>query len=195
MNVLHKGSGTACLMPVETSLLSRRQIFLEGEITTQSAAELTRQILYLNQEDRDRPITLLINSEGGEVKAGLLLYDVIRSSPAPVRLVCLEKAYSMAALLLSSGKHGRYILPHASTMLHEPLLGNRIEGSSSSLKAISDALLETKKSINRILSANTGKTMEEIDQATGYDHFLSAEESVAFGLCDGVIEFGQLLDD
>ena len=107
----------------------------------------------------------------------------------------MGKAYSMAALLFASCSKGqRYMLPHSELMLHEPLLGNRIGGNSSSIKSISESLQETKRKMNQILAKHTGKTEEEVEKATGFDHYFSPEESIAFGLCDEIIGFDKVME-
>lgn len=101
----------------------------------------------------------------------------------------------MGAILLACGNHGRYILPHGEVMIHEPLLGNHVSGNSSSIKSISESLLETKHKMNQILATHTGQTEETVEKATGYDHYFSAEESRNFGLVDEIIDFGKLLEE
>lgn len=188
-----KSSNGISLVPLETSLLSHRKVFVEGEIDQKSANEFVKEIALLNIQDNKRHIDVLIDSPGGEVRSGLMMYDAIQASKAPIRMYCLGRAYSMAALLLASGNNGRYILPHGEAMIHEPLLGNRVGGNSSSIKGISDMLINTTKMLNSILAKHTGKTLKEIEEATSYDHYLSAEESVKFGLCDEVVDFNQIL--
>ena len=188
-----KSSNGITLVPIETSLFSSRKLFLEGEINHESACALIRQIMILATEDAKSPIRLLINSPGGEITAGLLIYNVIQSCPAPIELFCLGRAYSMAAVLFASGNYGRYILPNSEVMLHEPLLGNRVGGSASSIKSISDSLLEMRQKMNQLLAKHTGKTVEEIAEATVYDHYFTAEESVAFGLADKIVNFDFIL--
>ena len=196
MHIQVKSSNGITLMPLETRLLAGRKIFVEGEIDSGTACGFMKQVLHLNQEDVRKPIDVLINSPGGEINSGMLMYDVIQSSKAPIRLFCMGKAYSMAALLFASGAKGRrYMLPHSELMLHEPLLGDRVGGSSSSLKSISDSLLETKRRMNRILAKHTGKSEEEVEKATGFDHYFSPEESIAFGLCDEIIGFDRVMEE
>ncbi|MCC8046358.1 MAG: ATP-dependent Clp protease proteolytic subunit [Clostridiales bacterium] len=193
MNVQIKSSGGITLVPVDSRLMADRKIFIEGDITRESASEFEKKVLFLNSEDTEKPIDVLINSPGGEINAGMLIYDVIQSSKAPIRIYCTGQAYSMAAVLLACGNHGRYILPHSETMIHEPLLGNRVGGNSSSIKSISDSLLESKRKMNRILAKHTGRSEEEVERATSYDHYLTPEESVEFGLCDEIISFDRLV--
>ncbi len=187
-----KSSGGITLVPLETRLMADRKLFLEGEIGPEIACGLVKQVLLLTEEDREAPIDLLINSCGGEINAGLLIYDVIQSSIAPIRTFCIGRAYSMGAVLFASGNHGRYMLPHGELMIHEPLLGSRIGGSSSSIRSISDSLLESKRKLNQILAKHTGRTEEEIEHAAGFDHYFDPEESLRFGLCDQIVDFGLL---
>lgn len=195
MNVQVKSCNGITLVPIETRLLANRKLFIEGEIDTNTACEFTQKVMLLNYEDAQKPIDVLINTPGGEINSGLLIYDVIQSSRAPIRMFCIGKAYSMGAVLFASGHHGRAMLPHATLMLHEPLLGNRVCGSSSSIKSISDSLLETKEKLNQILAKHTGRSKKEIEHATSYDHFFTPEESVSFGLCDKVIAFNEIMED
>ena len=195
MHIQIKSSNGITPMPLETRLLASRKIFIEGEINEQTACEFVKQVIHLNQEDPRKPIDVLINSMGGEINSGMLVYDVILSSKAPVRLFCIGKAYSMAALLFARGAKGqRYMLPHSELMLHEPLLGNRIGGNSSSIKSISDNLQETKRKMNQILAKHTGQSEKAVEKATSFDHYFSPEESIAFGLCDEIIGFEKVME-
>lgn len=195
MYTITKSSSGITLIPMESSLLARRRVFLEGDITQETACMFIKTLMYLTEENADKPIHLFINTTGGDINAGLLIYDAIQSCNVPIRMYCAGRAYSMGAVLFCSGRHGRYMFPNSELMLHEPLLGNRVGGSSSSIKSISDSLLETKKKINRLLARHTGRTEEEIEAATGYDHYFSPEESIAFGLCDGTIGLNFVMED
>lgn len=195
MNVQVKSSNGITLMSMETKLFAARKVFIEGEINQESACEFVKKIMLLNREDASKPIDVMINSPGGEINSGLLIYDVIQSSKAPIRMFCMGMAYSMGALLFACGNHRRYTLPHSELMLHEPLLANRVEGNASSIRSISDSLMETRKKMNQILAKHTGKTEKEIEEATSYDHYLSPEESIAFGLADEVISFNKMMEE
>lgn len=188
-----KTSAGIALMPADSQLLTHRKIFIEGEINAETACSFLKQVLFLNREDAHKPIDVMVNSCGGEINSGLLMYDVIQSSTAPIRMYCAGKAYSMAAILIACGMHGRYILPHGELMLHQPLLGNQVGGNASSLKSISDSLLETKAKINAILSKHTGKSVDEIEQMTSFDHYFTAEEAVDAGLCDEICSFEHMI--
>ncbi len=195
MYIQVKSSNGITLVPLETRLLSERKLFLEGEINQEKACAFVQKILFLCKEDDEKPIDVLINSPGGEILSGLLIYDCIQSCKTPIRMFCMGIAYSMGALLFASGNHGRFLFPHSELMLHEPLLGNRVGGNASSIRSISDSLMESRNKMNQILAKHTGKTIEEIEEATSFDHYYSPEESVAFGLADAVIGFEKLMEE
>lgn len=171
-----------------TRHLMNRKIFLTGEINTQMANDFISQFMYLENESKE-PITIYINSPGGEVNAGLMIYDVLQGTKLQVNMICTGLAASMAAVLLAGGQSGRrYILPHSKVMIHEPLLSSGVGGSATSIKHISESILETKDIVNGILAKHTGKTLEEINEATRFDNFMNAKESIEFGMCDRVTE-------
>ncbi len=182
----------------EVSLVTRnfmkRRMFIAGEIDAEMADEFMAQMLYLGGEGNN-PVTIYINSRGGEINAGLMIYDIIQGSKLPINTVCTGMAASMAAILLAGGQKGRrYILPHSRIMIHEPLIAGGLGGSATSIKNISESILETKTIVNGILSKHTGKSEEEIDKATAYDNFMNASEAIDFGICDEVIENVMLTD-
>lgn len=190
MNILIRSSSGITQVPVETKLLSERRIFIEGEITANTAMEFVKQMLYLNIESEET-ITVFINSPGGEINSGLLMYDAIVGSKAPVSTICMGKAYSMGAVLFTCAKE-RFMLPNSELMLHQPLLGGRVSGNASSIRSISDSLLETKRKLNKLIAIHTGKTEKEIDEATGFDHYYSPDEAVDFHLADKIICFSEM---
>ncbi|WP_448774136.1 ClpP family protease [Blautia sp.] len=194
MNVLIKSSNGITQVSADSRLLAQRKVFIEGEIDSEAACEFIKKIMILNAEDSNKPIDVLINSPGGEINSGMVMYDVIQASKAPIRMFCIGRAYSMGAVLFACGNHGRYMLPHGELMLHEPLLGNRVGGNSSSIKSISESLLETKRKMNQILAKHTGKSEKEVEKATSYDHYYSPEESIEFGLCDKIVDFNMILE-
>ena len=171
---------------LRTSGLMNRRLFLLGEIDTEMANDFLAQILYLQEENE--PVDIIINSPGGEVTAGLLIYDMIQSCPFEVRTYCAGMAASMAAILLASGSKGhRYILPHSKVMIHEPLIAGGIGGSATSIRNISDNILETRKLTNSLLAGHTGKSLKEINKATSFDNYMNAEQAVEFGICDQIV--------
>lgn len=133
MNVQVKSSNGITVVPIESRLMASRSIFIEGGIDADTACDFVKKVMLLNSEDSKQTIDVLISS-------GMLMYDVIQAGNAPI----LEGFYSMEAVLLACGDHGRNMLPHCKLMMHEPLLGDRVGGNSSSIKSISDNLPETK---------------------------------------------------
>ena len=171
-----------------TRHLMNRNLFLTGEINADMANSFVAQLLYL-EETPDEPVNIYINSPGGEVNAGLMIYDAIQGSRLEINMICTGLAASMAAVLLAGGQHGsRYILRHSKVMIHEPLLANGVGGSATSIRKISESIIETREMINEILAKHTGKTVEEINEATSFDNYMRAEEAIAFGLCDRITD-------
>lgn len=172
---------------IYTRHLSKRRIFLNGEINSETANAIVAQLLYL-QDESEEPISIYINSHGGEINAGLYIYDVLQSMTIPVYMYCTGMAASMAALLLAGGQPGRrFILPHSKTMIHEPLLTGGVGGNATSIRNISESILETRKIVNGILAKHTGKSLKEVNKATSFDNYMNAEKSVEFGICDKVV--------
>lgn len=173
---------------LETRHLMNRIIFLQGENNSESANEFLTQFLYLKNASTE-PITIYVNSPGGEVNAGLMIYDCIVGSKVPIELVCTGLAASMGAVIFAAGEKGhRHILKHSKVMIHEPLLSNGVGGSATSIKNISESILKTREILNGILAEHTGKTLEEIDEATSFDNYMNAKEAIEFGLCDDILE-------
>lgn len=192
--VLLKSSSGIQVVSVESKLMSdHRRLFITGEINADSALDFFKQVMLLNLEDDKAPISVFINSPGGEIDNGLLIYDAIIGSKAPIHTFCIGCAYSMGAVLFTCGKT-RYLLPHSKLMLHEPLLGGKIGGNASSIKSISESLLETKAMMNKLLAFHTGKTELEMDELTAYDHYFSAQEAVDMGLADGIKSFNEMME-
>lgn len=178
--------------PVNLSshMLSKRRVAIFGEIDDDAANNIVAELLYLSEEDEEELITILINSPGGSINAGLLIYDTMKaleSKGIPVDVYAAGMAASMAAILLAGGPKGhRFILPHSKVMIHEPLMIGGVGGSASTIKTTAESILKTKAVINDLLAADTGKTVKEIDEAVSYDHFFTAQEAIDFGLCDEI---------
>lgn len=167
-------------------LLKDRIIFLGEEVSDVSANLVVAQLLFLAAEDPEKDINLYINSPGGSVTAGMAIYDTMQFIKPDVSTICIGMAASMGAFLLSGGAKGkRFALPNAEVMIHQPSGGAR--GQATEIKIHAENILKTKKKINEILAANTGKSAEEIERDTERDRFMSAEESVEYGLIDRVL--------
>lgn len=171
---------------IYSRLLKERIIFLGEEVNDVSASVIVAQLLFLEADDPDKDIQLYINSPGGSVTAGLAIYDTMQYIKCDVSTVCIGMATSMGAFLLSGGKKGkRFALPNAEIMIHQPSGGAQDRQQRFRLQR--EHILRTKKKLNEILAANTGKPLEVIQQDTERDNFMSAEEAKEYGLIDEVI--------
>jgi ATP-dependent Clp protease protease subunit len=170
---------------IYSRLLEDRIIMLSGEIDDATANTIVAQLIYLEGKDPDKDICLYINSPGGSVTAGLAIYDTMNYVKCDVSTICIGMAASMGAFLLSSGKKGkRFALPNSEIMIHQPLGG--AQGQASDIKIQADHILKIKAKLNKILSENTGKDIEQVEKDTDRDNYLSAEEALSYGLIDKI---------
>jgi len=168
-------------------LLKDRIIFLGDEINDVTASLVVAQLLFLESEDADRDISLYINSPGGSITAGMAIYDTMNYIKCDVSTICVGMAASMGAFLMSSGAKGkRFVLPNSEIMIHQPLGG--MQGQATDIKIHADRIIAMKAKLNKILSENTGQPLEVIERDTERDNFMSAEQAVAYGLADKIIE-------
>lgn len=171
---------------IYSRLLKDRIIFLGEEVNETTASLVVAQLLFLESEDPGKDIHLYINSPGGMVTAGLAIYDTMQYIKCDVSTICIGLAASMGAFLLSGGAKGkRFALPNAEIMIHQPSGGAK--GQATEIEIAAENILKTKKRLNEILAANTGKPYEVIAADTERDHYLSAEEAKEYGLIDSVI--------
>ena len=167
-------------------LLIDRIIFLGEEVTDVSANLIVAQLLFLESEDPGKDIHMYINSPGGSVSAGLAIYDTMQYIKCDVSTICIGMAASMGAFLLAGGTKGkRMALPNSEIMIHQPSGG--AQGQATEIKIVAEQILKTKRKLNEILAANTGKPLEQIEIDTERDNYMSAEEAKAYGLIDNVI--------
>ncbi|MBR2142101.1 ATP-dependent Clp protease proteolytic subunit [Anaerovibrio sp.] len=179
---------------IDSLLNHKRMIYLEGEINDVMAVKVSKELSQLIQEDANEPVKMFINSGGGSIDAGMVIYDIIQSAPMPIKTYCLGRAYSMAAVLFCCGGHGRYLLPHSKVMIHEPLIPYGAGGKTSSVQTIADDLKKTKEEMVEILSKHTGQTKRKLRRITLNDAFFKGEEAVKFGLADKVIGFAEMME-
>ena len=167
-------------------LLNDRIIMLNGQVDDASASVIIAQLLFLEGQDPDKDISFYINSPGGSVSAGLAIYDTMQYIKCDVSTICMGMAASMGAFLLSSGAKGkRFALPNSEIMIHQPLGG--AQGQASDIIIHANHIKRTRSNLNKILSENTGKPIEIIEQDTERDNFMSATEAQEYGLIDKVI--------
>ena len=168
-------------------LLNDRIIFLSEEVNDATASLVVAQLLYLEAQDPDKDIQFYINSPGGSVTAGMAIYDTMRYIKCDVATICVGMAASMGAFLLSAGTKGkRMALPNAEIMIHQPSAGT--QGQITDMAIHMKRLQIIKERMNRIMSENTGRSIEEVTAACERDNFRAAQEAVEFGLIDKVLE-------
>lgn len=171
---------------IYSRLLNDRIIFLGEEVTDVSANLIVAQLLFLESEDPGKDIHMYINSPGGSVSAGLAIYDTMQYIKCDVSTICIGMAASMGAFILAGGTKGkRMALPNSEIMIHQPSGG--AQGQATEIKIVAEQILKTKRKLNEILAANTGKPLEQIEIDTERDNYMSAEEAKAYGLIDNVI--------
>ena len=171
---------------IYSRLLNERIVFLGEAIDDAVANTVVAQLLHLESADPDKDISLYINSPGGSVSAGLAIYDTMQYIKCDVSTICIGMAASMGAFLLAGGTKGkRMALPNSEIMIHQPSGG--AQGQATEIKIVAEQILKTKRKLNEILAANTGKPLEQIEIDTERDNYMSAEEAKAYGLIDNVI--------
>jgi ATP-dependent Clp protease protease subunit len=166
-------------------LLNDRIIFLSDEVNDATASLVVAQLLFLEAQDPDKDISFYINSPGGSVTAGMAIYDTMNFIKCDVSTICIGMAASMGAFLLSAGTKGKRIaLPHSEIMIHQPLGG--AQGQASDIKIRAELILRTRDMLNKILSENTGKPIEEIERDTDRDYFMTAQQALDYGIIDKI---------
>jgi len=172
---------------IYSRLLKERVIFLVGPVNDMSANLVVAQLLFLETENPDKDISLYINSPGGSVTAGMSIYDTMQFIKPDVSTLCIGQAASMGAFLLAAGAKGkRFSLPNSRIMIHQPSGG--FQGQSTDIEIHAKEILYLRAKLNEILAHHTGRTADEIDRDTERDNFMSAEQSVDYGLIDQVIQ-------
>ena len=171
---------------IYSRLLKDRIIFLGEEVNETTASLTVAQLLFLESEDPGKDIQLYINSPGGMVTAGLAIYDTMQYIKCDVSTICIGLAASMGAFLLSGGTKGkRLALPNAEIMIHQPSGG--AQGQATEIQIVAENILKTKKKLNEILAANTGRSYEEIARDTERDNYMTAQEAKEYGLIDEIL--------
>ena len=167
-------------------LLNDRIIVLSDEVNDATASLVVAQLLYLEGQDPEKDIALYINSPGGSVSAGLAIYDTMKFIKCDVSTICIGRAASMGAFLLSSGTKGkRFALPNSEIMIHQPMGGAK--GQATDILIVTEHIMKIKETLNKILSENTGRSYEEIARDTDRDNYMTAQEACEYGLIDRVV--------
>ena len=172
---------------IYSRLLKDRIIFLSEEVNDVTSSLVVAQLLFLESEDPNKDINFYIDSPGGSVSAGLAIYDTMQYIKCDVSTICIGLAASMGAFLLAGGAKGkRMALPNSEIMIHQPSGGAR--GQATEIQIVAENILKTKKKLNEMLAANTGKPLEIVEKDTDRDYYMSAEEALEYGIIDKVIE-------
>jgi ATP-dependent Clp protease, protease subunit len=168
-------------------LLRERIVFLGTPINAQVANVIVAQLLFLDREDSERDISFYINSPGGEISAGLAIYDTMQLIQAPVSTIAVGLAASMGTILLTAGTKGRrYTLPHATIHVHQPLGG--VQGQATDIEIAAKEILKKRDLLNDILRRHTEMTQDQIDRITDRDFYMTAEEAIQYGIVDKILE-------
>ena len=171
---------------IYSRLLKERIIFLGEEVNETTASLVVAQMLFLESEDPEKDIHLYINSPGGSVTAGMAIYDTMNFIKSDVSTICIGMAASMGAFLLAGGAKGkRMALPNSEIMIHQPSGGAR--GQATEIQIVAENILKTKKKLNEILAANTGKPVDVVAADTERDHFMDAQEALEYGIIDSIV--------
>jgi ATP-dependent Clp protease protease subunit len=171
----------------DKKFIEQRKVFLWGAVEDKSAKDIADRLMYLESLDPGKEITFYINSPGGGVTSGMVIYDVMQMISSPVSTVCMGMAASMGSILLSGGKKGRrFIFPHGEVMIHQPSGGGR--GTSADLEIMAVQMLKTKQMGARVLAENCGHTYEKVMKDFDRDYWMDAKESIAYGIVDHIIE-------
>jgi ATP-dependent Clp protease, protease subunit len=171
----------------DKKFIEQRKVFLWGIVEDKTAKDITDRLLYLEALEPGKEITFFINSPGGVVTSGMVIYDAMQMISSPVSTVCMGMAASMGSILLSGGKKGkRFIFPHGEVMIHQPSGGGR--GTSADLEIMATQILKTKQLGAKILAENCGQPYEKVMKDFDRDYWMDADESVAYGIVDSVMK-------
>jgi ATP-dependent Clp protease, protease subunit len=173
---------------LEKIFIEQRKIFFWGAVEEKTAKEVVAKLLLLDSLKPGEEIKMYINSPGGIVTDGMVIYDTMQMISSPVSTICMGMAASMGAILLSGGAKGRrFIYPSGEIMIHQPSLGGYIQGVSADLEIHAEQIRKTKESSAKILADNCGKTVEQIMKDFDRDHWMNAQEAIAYGIVDGLV--------
>ena len=174
-------------MMFDKKFIEQRKIFLWGPVDDKSARDITNRLLYLEATDPGKEITFYINSPGGVITSGMVIYDIMKMISSPVSTVCMGMAASMGSILLSGGEKGkRFIFPHGEVMIHQPSGGG--QGTSADLEIMAIQILKAKQLGARILADNCGQTYEKVMEDFDRDYWMDAKDSIGYGIVDGIVE-------
>lgn len=184
-----KKNAAPVAMLVQKKFLEQRKIFLWGAVTDESAKDLTEKLLYLEAIGPGKEIFFYINSPGGSVTAGMAVYDTMQLVTSPITVIVTGMAASMGSILLSGAKKGRRLLyPHSRVLIHQPLISGRFIGPATDINIQAKEMEKLRAELNQILANASGQPLERINQDTDRDFYLNAQEAIAYGLADRIVD-------
>ena len=173
---------------IDEQMMKRREIFLWGDISDQSAESVVQKIIYFDGQSSE-DITIFINSPGGMISSGLAIYDAMQYAKSDIKTVCMGLAASMGAVILCAGEKGkRETWENSRVMIHQPLISGNFFGPASEINIQAEEMLKVRDKLNRILTEHTGQTLKKIEEDTDRDYFMSADEAVKYGLVDIIVK-------
>jgi ATP-dependent Clp protease protease subunit len=176
-------------MLVQRKFLEQRKIFLWGAVTDETAKDITEKLLYLEATNPGKDITFYINSPGGSITAGMVIYDTMKLVRSPITVIVTGMAASMGSILLCGASKGRRLLyPHSRVLIHQPLISGRMIGPASDINIQAKEMEKLRKELNQILASSSGQPLERIDKDTDRDFYLNAQEAIDYGLADKIVD-------
>ncbi len=175
-------------------LLMERYVFISGVVNSKMADVIVAELLFLQKEDPSKPITIYIDSPGGDISAGFAIIDALNHISCPIITVASGLCASMGALILMCGDKGkRYSQPNASILIHQPLMSG-VQGQASDIEIVANEILRNKESIEKLISEKTGQSKEEVKKATDRDNWMTPNEALSFGIIDSILPTGKKAD-
>jgi ATP-dependent Clp protease protease subunit len=185
----HKNRHTPVAMLVQKKFLEQRKIFLWGAVTDETAKDITEKLLYLESFAPGKDITFYINSPGGSITAGMAVFDTMKLVTSPITVVVTGMAASMGSILLCGAPKGRRLLyPHSRVLIHQPLISGRMVGPATDINIQAKEMEKLRAELNQILATASGQPLERINRDTDRDFYLNAEEAIAYGLADRIVD-------
>lgn len=173
---------------IKKRFMQERKVFLWGEVTGESAASIVEQLIYLDMLDSEKEITFYINTPGGSISDGMAIYDTIKLIKAPVKVVVTGIAMSMGSILLSAAPKGkRFLFPHASVMIHQPLIMGQMSGTAVEIHIQAQEMERMREILNKILADASGQPLEKVARDTDRDFYMTAQETIEYGLADAIV--------
>jgi ATP-dependent Clp protease protease subunit len=174
---------------IQRKFLEQRKIFLWGAVTDETAKDLTEKLLYLEAVAPGKEINFYMNTPGGSITAGMAVYDTMQLISSPVNVIVTGMAASMGSILLSAAKKGRrFLYPHARVLIHQPLISGRMVGPASDINIQAKEMEKIRAELNKILAAASGQPIDKIDRDSDRDFYLNAQEAIAYGLADKIVD-------